>query len=269
MVKKLLKHEFIYYIRTLGIFLPIMLSVAIITRVITLVANDSTLGNMAALSAHATLILGVIALMLFSTVIGIIRFYKNLYSQEGYLSFTLPVSNHQHIFAKLLMAMASNLAAGLTSALAILIAMPDAVSDFFCELKLLFTPTLSGAHPVNIVFYIIECLLLGIISLASMPLLYYACVTIGQSAKKNRIFMSFAVYFIYYLITQAISTVLLSVLLVMLAGGSLDGILMFIERSPFVFIHIVLITLIILSSALSSLYYFVTFKFMSKKLNLE
>ena len=38
MVKKLFKHEFIYYFRTFGMFLPIVLAISVVTRIFRLSA---------------------------------------------------------------------------------------------------------------------------------------------------------------------------------------------------------------------------------------
>ena len=35
-----------------------------------------------------------------AVVLGVIRFYKNLFTKEGYLTFTLPVTSTQHILVK-------------------------------------------------------------------------------------------------------------------------------------------------------------------------
>ena len=41
MVKKLIKHEFIYYLRTLAIFLPVMLAMGLSTLIVQLFKNDT------------------------------------------------------------------------------------------------------------------------------------------------------------------------------------------------------------------------------------
>ena len=42
------------------------------------------------------------ASLLLTFIIGIVRFYKNLFTGEGYLSFTLPVTPGQQLFTKAL-----------------------------------------------------------------------------------------------------------------------------------------------------------------------
>ena len=43
----------------------------------------------------------IVGLSVLSVVVVVVRFYQNLISDEGYLSFTLPVTAAQHIAAKL------------------------------------------------------------------------------------------------------------------------------------------------------------------------
>jgi len=106
MVKKLLKHEFIYYIRTFILFIPIVLVLAAMTRVFWFFNDyDNIADDIAFTSSVALLIVVCAALLILSTVICIVRFYKNMFTSEGYLTFTLPITNAEHIFVKLFVGM--------------------------------------------------------------------------------------------------------------------------------------------------------------------
>ncbi|HCM14004.1 MAG TPA: ABC transporter permease, partial [Lachnospiraceae bacterium] len=50
-------------------------------------------------------VLSLIAIVVVTFVILVVRFYKNLTSEEGYLMFTLPVKSNQLVNSKLLIAM--------------------------------------------------------------------------------------------------------------------------------------------------------------------
>ncbi len=269
MVKKLIKYEFIYYIRQLAIFLPIMLVIGIVTRIVGLIDNDSTLTDMAVASSYLMLFMGAFALCLYPTLQGINRFHKNMYSAEGYLTFTLPVTNAQHIFVKLLASVTASLACFFTVALSVLIAVPSAVSRFFNELGELLGAIADSAGAVNLSFYIVELLILAILSLASAPLLYYTCITIGQTAKKNRTLMAFGVYFIFYIISQVLGTAALMIITLLGESGALRGIVIFIENNAAAFFHILFWVLILISFAWAALCYFLNLYFMNRKLNLE
>ena len=109
MVRKLLKYEFKYYFRIMVFYLPIVLAVGIIGRLAQFLRfNDpGPYGLYEALylltysAGRFMLIITCVAASIFTTVLGVLRFYRSLYSRGGYLTFTLPVSNGKLLFTKL------------------------------------------------------------------------------------------------------------------------------------------------------------------------
>ena len=99
MVKTLFKYEFKSYLKTLIPFNIVLLSIAAFTRLIQffdldIVGYDVVYDIVFAL-ATMTYVLAIVACFAAVFVMAIIRFYKNLYTAEGYLSFTLPVTPGQ------------------------------------------------------------------------------------------------------------------------------------------------------------------------------
>ena len=91
MLKKLTKHE-LY--ATGRIFLPIyaiMLLLSLINRVLFGIDNISRPLNTLRGFMVAAYVISIIATLVVTFVIMILRFYRNLMSDEGYLMFTLPV----------------------------------------------------------------------------------------------------------------------------------------------------------------------------------
>jgi len=271
MVKKLIKHEFIYYFRSYGMFMPIILAIGIMTKVFSLFGDKTIIGNIISFFSFFLLMLGSIALILLSTVAIVVRFYKNLYSSEGYLTFTLPVSNFDHIFVKLLAALAWQAICYLTVFAAMF--LPSIGQDFgalFDEFSTLFTFLFSKCGVVNVIFYIIEAIILFFLSAASGILLFYACISLGQRARKNRVLMAVVAYFVYYSITQVVTTILMIFLAVLLvATGLINRIEEWVTLHYVPAIHIGLIILIAISVAMTTLFWFISQNTMDKKLNLE
>ncbi len=272
MVKKLFKHEFIYYLRTLIIFLPIMLVLGTVARISIAVHRENNIYTGLAMGSSITLlIVAGIGLMLFATVLSIVRFYKNMYSLEGYLTFTLPVNNHQHIFVKLTVALIFQCITMVIIFLGAVIAAsgePLAVTlKFIGEvLKVFF----EVVHPVNTIFYIIEMLLIFVLYIAVPMLLYYACISIGQLAKKNRILMAFIAYFVHNVLMQVLSTIATIILAIIGSTGEIaDQVITLLDMFGQGAMHIILIGYLLFQTALAVLYYFVTHYIMTKKLNLE
>ena len=102
MVKKLLKQEYKYYIRTFIFILPAILLLGLSVRVIQFFEVNHFLYYLAFGGLLVMFFGGSAAVIIAAEVLAIVRFYKNMYSTEGYLTFTLPVTNHQHLISKLI-----------------------------------------------------------------------------------------------------------------------------------------------------------------------
>ena len=270
MVKQLLKHEFIYYIRTFGLFLPIVLAISLMTRVFFLFDNGHIVNTLAIASSVIMLLVSCFALIIMAVFVGIVRFYKNMYSSEGYLTFTLPVTNAQHIFVKLFVALIAEAACLLTVILSILIAFSgDALAELIAIFENAFGELAILAGVPNMILYGIELALLVLVSAASNLLLFYACITIGQLAKKNRILLAVGAYFIYYTGTQVLATIFTILFAILSATEALNGILEWVAYNPIPAVHIYFIGILLFSAVLATVFWLVTQRIMSKKLNLE
>jgi hypothetical protein len=251
-------------------FLPIVLAIGAVTRIFRLFYSENVISQIAIGSSSLMLVLACAALMFLSTVISVVRFYKNMYSAEGYLTFTLPVTNEQHIFVKLTTALACHAICTITVIIAACIALSGQllVDVFDVILKLLKS---AGAifGTFNTVIFAIELALMLILSVAQTLLLYYTCITVGQTAKKNRIIMAVAAYFVYYAATQAIATVFMIIFTVLGISGVFDGIEIWLESNIILATHIYFAFALLISAALAAVFWFVTKKIMTKKLNLE
>ena len=110
MVKKLFKHEFLAYTRIMGIVYIILLTVAAAGRVVQIFEDDSISYSIVSTISFITYGVSIGAALGFTTVLAIVRFYKNLFTSEGYLSFTLPVTATQHILVKAVTAVTMTIA---------------------------------------------------------------------------------------------------------------------------------------------------------------
>ena len=270
MVKQLLKHEFIYYIRTFGLFLPIVLAMGVMTKVCLLLNNETLISTLAISSSVMMLAVSCFALMLMASFIGIVRFYKNMYGAEGYLTLTLPVSHAQHIFVKLFVALVAEAACLLTVILSVLIAgSGEALSELLAIFGEAFRELPNVVGVPNALAYIIEILLLVVFVGAGNMLLFYACITIGQLAKKNRILLAIGAYFIYYMATQVLGTVF-TILFAMLSETYLMKLIFeWAVANPIPAVHIYFFVSILISAAMAAVFWIITQWIMSKKLNLE
>ena len=114
MVKKLLKHECTYYMHILPIVYAVLLGVALMGRLIRIFENDSVAYGILNGFAITALYLASIAAMTLTLIFCIIRFFKNMFGGEGYLTLTLPVTPGQHLLSKLIGSVGAQFATVLT-----------------------------------------------------------------------------------------------------------------------------------------------------------
>ena len=126
-----------------------------------------------------------------------IRFYKNLYTDEGYLMHTLPVKPWMLIFSKTVVAAAwlwiSNLLLLCLLMPVAVLAIPKLAYFEPGELSLVyqaFTAALGGCIP-EILFYLFPCLIVNCVFSA---LTYYASISLGQLFARHKVLASILCY---------------------------------------------------------------------------
>ncbi len=109
MLIKLLKHEYIYIIRKFTPLYILYLAMSLIIRIISSI-DEISLDNESTALAIGVFI-GIITSVYFVLFMGLLliamidnvkRFKTNMFSDEGYLTNTLPVTSSQHILAKII-----------------------------------------------------------------------------------------------------------------------------------------------------------------------
>lgn len=268
MVKKLVKHEFNYYFKTLIIFLPIMLLIGLSVRVLSLFESDFVGYKITYASSVLLLYFSSIAVIMYVSVLSLVRFYKNMYSKEGYLTFSLPVSTFQLIISKLIGSVCCTLITSLVVELSWIISgiISFEVSE---EVIILFNDFISSINIVHLVLYCFELILIEFVAVIYSHILIYTCITIGQTAKKNRILLAVGAYFIYNILIQVVATVFTIVVTVFGLAGAFDFIAYFIAENPYTFFHVFFGGIILLYSGLTVLGYYIIQRIINNKLNLE
>lgn len=104
MLGKLLKHEWKATARRYGLFYLILAAITLFAAIIHGIPTDNVFYNMGEFALLAIYVISLIGVFFCSTGMAIVRFYKNMVSDEGYLTFTLPVKVWQLVFSKLLVA---------------------------------------------------------------------------------------------------------------------------------------------------------------------
>ena len=269
MVRKLFKHEIISYLRTLLPVNIILFAIAVMTRVILFFENDGVAYDIILGSSVFAFVVGIIACVFMTFIVSIVRFYKNLFTSEGYLSFTLPVTGAQHIWVKLGSALLFQVFAAITVALSlVVVASGEPLVEIFKAVGFLLKLCWAefGGH---IVFYMIEFIVLLIISVSFEYLLWYACISLGQRSRKNRVFMAIVWYFVYYMITQVLATVFAIIMMILETSGAIDNAMRWVSEHMIASAHIGFISGAVIMAAIALVFFFISKNTMKNRLNLE
>ncbi|MBQ4090881.1 MAG: hypothetical protein IJC64_01040 [Clostridia bacterium] len=157
-------------------------------------------------------VIGVSAFIVSAEIFIYVRFYQNFFSDEGYLTFTLPVKRHQLLNSKLISAIlitASTLAVvAIDAAIVMLIHFgPEFFTgEFWGYIGNLFGVVIDGAFEelgAYAYIYLIEIIVILAASVLFSTLLVFTCITVAATiTKKNKVFAAIG---IYYLVNAAMS----------------------------------------------------------------
>ena len=204
MLGKLIKHEFRATARLMlplfGVVMLLSLFMRIASHGVFRAENRSNLPFLDILNTLITsaFIIALIIVAVFSVVLMVSRFYKNL-------MFTLPVSIHQLLWSKLIVAAVWFIATFLVEALAIAVValeggMLHDLLDGFAQLL----AELDAYYALNGAAFALELLVLLLLSLIVSCLNFYAPIAIGYSFSNHKTLLSVVFYFALSLFWQIV-----------------------------------------------------------------
>jgi len=127
------------------------------------------------------------ALAIMALVFIVQRFYKGLLGDEGYLMFTLPVTNAQHIAAKtvtaLILLVITAVVAALSGLLLLTVYNPQGVGDVFSAA---FRVLREEPIPGQFWWILAEAAVLCLAAVVADVLQIYAAISLGHLSKKHR-----------------------------------------------------------------------------------
>ncbi len=138
-------------------------------------------------------ILGMVAFTILSEILIYVRFYRHFFTDEGYLTFTLPVKRSDLLTSKLVSAMTVSVMTGIVVALdiGIIIAflMGDRLFDAqMWERRLEMIRELWDVLGGYMILYILQVLLLMLVLTVLSIMLMYCCITVaGIVVKKHKV----------------------------------------------------------------------------------
>lgn len=243
MLGKLLKHEWKSVGRLMG---AVNLAIIVITVLGCFMLNLGILETPnGPLIASLLMSLYGISLITFGFVVIIylyVRFYRNLYTEEGYLMHTLPVTPAQLLHSKLLVGYFWIAVNGLLIILSIITLIYAAYSHAASiidmeDFQLFFQPDgvsipLDGAT-IRLSFqdiigytpfqFILLLLLMQLISSFSTLLMGYLSILLGQLVDKYKLAATIGFYFALYMANQILSSIMLLIPSIKLFFADMDS----------------------------------------------
>lgn len=133
------------------------------------------------------------ALSIFTWLLIAFRFYRNLFSKEGYLTWTLPVSSAGQLWAKILSGCILSAADVLIVAVGMLFLVTGKnVTSAYAQIAAEVEQELGMSTEAFALLFLLICLLSCI---ASVVIIYFS-ITIGQLFPAHRVLCAIAAYFI-------------------------------------------------------------------------
>ena len=185
----------------------------------------------------------MVALFVVTAVVLVQRFYKNLLGSEGYLMFTLPVSVSQHILSKAVLALVMGVLSVVTALVSIdLLSLDMSVGQ--------------------------EGILWFVLTALACVLFIYLCIALGHLAKKHRLLMAFVWYFVLSTAVQVIGLFVMTASVEKTAAAS-HTVLAFLDGMGAAGVHVIMLTLCLVSAAAGAVCFAGTRYILVHKLNLE
>ena len=255
------------YFRILFPVQMIIIGIAAVNRFVQVFEKqDSTVYTSVFVSSLVLYIVAIIVLLLMSAIISIVRFYQGMYTNEGYLSHTLPVTPTQHITAKLITSTLFYLGSLLAVFVSFIVITLGEVNIELFKALFYLTGKFFSEYGIQALLYIIEALLALIVLRVATFLLYYFCISVGQLVSRKKVLLAFGVYFGIYSITQILGTILIVVFTMNYEW--LESITEWLSDNPTLAMHLYFGWMIISQAVVGTLYFVFTRLIMSKKLNL-
>ncbi len=274
MLKKLLKHDFKALFRYWWIVAVVTAGLSALSgKCITILESEKELPAVLDASAGIALMLayiGIIVFAVFSTVMIFMRYYKNLFTDEGYLTFTLPVKRSDILNSKLISAavfeVATFLVIGFDVLLMLFVAFYKDIlkKEFFIGIKEAVA-TIWKELGGYIFVYLLEGILITIALFVLALLLLFICITIGSIiTKKAKVIASIG---IYYAANSAFSfvTMLLVIFGTVALGTKFETMP---EGNIKLIVALIALCVLLFITLICGIFYIINYYLLDRKLNL-
>lgn len=232
MVKKLFKHEALFYLRW---FIPLAaacLGIALISK-LTMLFPDNQITVMLKSMIFSLYTFSLGAMIVFGFVIVSLRFFRSMFTREGYFTHTIPVEPSTLLNCKLICGVLFMLVLVAVAGTSVFImSLGQELGVVLGQLFEGLGHAFKAGEGLDVVLIIIEGVLLGLFFLLRTILHVYCACSIGQRMK-SKIGGAIMWFFILYGIQQGAGTVLELVFLPILFSDNFSTVTMHIMLSGY------------------------------------
>ena len=241
--------------------------------------DNEVLITLALIALYLIFIISAIAMgacILFVAIMVFVRYYKHLFTDEGYLTFTLPVSRRQIFLSKFINAatwmLLSEIVLLICGAVMIVIMIPTYGEGIIATDTLQsFLRGVAEEFESRGAWMIVQGALGILIGVAYTMLsvgVVYFCITLGATVvKRAKIVVGVGAYYLIDIVSRILTTVLGVVPMVWV----IMALILFSETTPFMFNSAITLMLVILFAAvalLATFFHCLTLNILERKLNL-
>ncbi|MFV0274721.1 MAG: hypothetical protein ACK5HL_00535 [Bacilli bacterium] len=206
MFNKLLKYDMTYMFKNMWPLYLVLFATSVCIRVFSILDLQGIFFNglegLITFANIVSMILSFGAIVLFS----VIRYYKNIYSKEGYLTNSLPVSKTSIILSKYVSTFLMLLINIIFVIIGIQIIGQIDILEIIEFLKTINSE--EGLTSLAVYFLILMILLAPVLYVANI---FLAC-TLGRKTSKNKILNSILLYFVINFVIQLISIIIMGII---------------------------------------------------------
>lgn len=269
MLGKLIKYEFKHTAKTMALTFAV-LAVATLMGSIALyrisLGTDNTFLSVVSVIMVIFYLLAIVAIYCVDFIYLCANYHKTMYSAQGYLTHTLPVSPAATFGVKILVMFAWMFVATLLSAISFVTFLQVSSAGRFFDLFdkaawYSFSQEVNAMFGISCAHLLILFVVEGILGILLYILWVTASMAIGQLSQKSRTGFSILAAAVFYVIYQILSTVFLA-----LSGYSLFSL---IDGTAATFMKNVLYGSIALTAAALVILYGICVYINKRKLNLE
>lgn len=260
MLGKVLKYDLKALCRYLIPLYAVLFGLGIMIRLLGFFDNVSIIAIICGLMIVALVVLSCLSFVL-NGIFSVKYYLENLFKDEGYLTHTLPVKKGTLLFSKVLASLVTFSMTALVLIISLIVAFYQ--KGLFVDVVKVLNLSIYG---MTVYEFLLFMIVYGIIGYVATILMVYAAISIGYSRSSNKLVSSVVWGLIFYFVMEFLYLGLLGIIMIINPTfiSNLDN-SVFMMKDLITFFSIFMV----FTALIGGVYYYISYRFMDKKLNLE